>query len=113
MLSPHSSEVYKCNICTKSFTLPEINRHWKCPDCSNPMSIKVTIGSYDYNCNRLKPSQLKVDFLVTLDRKDIYQILSIMPSGSFYSIALKGYGVKNFSQDDFLLVIDGAWVENY
>jgi DNA-directed RNA polymerase subunit RPC12/RpoP len=106
---PHVSEIYWCNECTRTFHLVDVNKTWTCPTCRMPIQIKVVINDYEHRGLRLKPNQLQIDQLVTLDRVNTNVILAIEKDGVDYHIALKNYRRKTFSKDNFLLTIDGKW----
>lgn len=106
---PHVTEAYKCSNCNLVFRIGDVNRTWTCPTCTLPIGIKVVIGDFEHLGFRLKPSQLRVDKLVTLDRVNTHLILSIERKEGDYLIALQNYRRKTFNEDDYLLVIEGSW----
>jgi DNA-directed RNA polymerase subunit RPC12/RpoP len=111
MIIPHVSEIYRCNDCLETFKLNEITNEWICPKCGIPLSIKIEIGDHIYSCNRLQPTDLKINNLITIDKKEINLILDISANTDSYRLALKNYGVYYCHKNDFLLVINGAWIE--
>lgn len=110
MLAPHVNELYRCVHCEKHFQRSAINLNWKCPDCGNPICIKVEIDGYTHTCHWLKPSELEVGYIITMDRLNIHEVLNVKQQEASYRIALKQFGVKEFNANDFILTINGAWV---
>lgn len=111
ILSPHGTEEYKCIPCGKHFQSKEnINQTtWKCEECNTPIRFKVCFKDWDHAGYRLTPSEIRVDELITLDRKYIHRVLDVKFHNGKYRIALEGNGVKYFDSDFFLLLIDGSW----
>lgn len=106
---PHVTEAYRCNSCSSTFHLVDVNKTWTCPTCGLPIEIKVVVNDFEHRGFRLRPSQLGVDQLITLDRKTTHLILAIEKEENDYLISLGNYRRKSFKNDDFLLVINGSW----
>ncbi len=112
MIPPiHVDEIYRCDICDIIFDITQVTANWKCPHCTNPLSIKVEIGDYLKNCHRLKPEELKKGDLTTFNKINSHRILNITLIEDKYRVELGQHGVEYYNKNDFLLVSDGAWHE--
>jgi DNA-directed RNA polymerase subunit RPC12/RpoP len=112
MNTPHAHERYRCNDCRNNFHLLDVNKTWKCPECSKPVNIRVEIDNYFHNAHRLNPEELEIGTIMTMDRENIHEILNVTPlENNRFRLALGNYGVRTFRKDDWIFVIDGSWTD--
>jgi DNA-directed RNA polymerase subunit RPC12/RpoP len=109
--SVHVKESYRCDDCRTIFHLTEVRKDWKCADCNIPISIKREIDHFVHSCHRFLPGEIEPDMSVSFDGNFIRTVIAVKVQGDQYTIALKEYGVKVFNNKDYVLVVDGAWIE--
>lgn len=107
------TEKYHCSQCGNFFTYVQVYQTWNCPNCTDPISIKVMIEDFLHSCHRVKPNELGKDDLVTLENKHIHSVINIQQNGDTYRVALEKYGVISLKANDFITKINGSWVLNY
>ena len=112
MVTVYGGEVYKCNRCKIFLEHLEVFKTWKCPNCLQPVNIKVEVGGNWHTCLRLQPHEMKIGQLLTFERLHVHQILAIITDYDNYILALKEYGRQSVRNDDFFLIIDGAWIDS-
>lgn len=105
----YSGEIYKCLWCKKEYTYWDIFKTWKCPTCERPLNIRITVEGNPQSCQRLKPNELRIGDLVTLDTRHTHELLNVQKEGDNYILALKGYRRHPVHKDDFIIIIDAAW----
>ena len=107
-----ATEKYYCINCEKYFDFSDVHSNWKCPECEKLVNIKVSIGNYFHNCQRVNPNELKIDEFVTMENEHIHQIINIVKQGENYRVALKNYTAIPLSSEDIITRINGSWSED-
>lgn len=102
-------EEYYCLHCDKTLSPPPFIKNGNCPYCTNKIHIKLLIDNYDHSCLRVKPIELEIGEMISLDLRHIYEILSIEEQKDAFRIALKRYRAINIDKDSILTKVDGSW----
>lgn len=107
---PHASEIYRCPYCNKQWDLSALHNAWVCPDCRKNISIRITVATNSYECQRVRPEELNVHDIIflTTHSEVSYEILNITKEKNGYNLALKGYRTLLISPDSIIIRIIGT-----
>lgn len=110
-------EGYKCVFCDKMYELDELNENsgssWKCPVCGKYIRIAAPQLCSGHIKIRKKAKELREFESINLaGANEFYTVLGIteLVDGKL-RIGLKNYGSIKVEKDEFVDVIDGAYVE--
>lgn len=106
---PHESEIYRCPHCNKPWKFSALHGAWVCPDCGKNISIRITVATHRYECQRVRPEELNPKNIIFISLSDSYEILNITKEKNGYNLALKGYGTHRIGLNDFVTRIIGFW----
>jgi hypothetical protein len=111
ILSPITplSEEYFCTECNRFFSYLDVFSDWECPIHKDKIQIKVTINNESYCAVRVRPHELRIGELVTLENQHFHEVLDIKSYQNYQRVALKGYTAINIDADSIITKIIGGW----
>ncbi|MCG9544796.1 hypothetical protein L1D37_13575 [Vibrio sp. Isolate33] len=107
------NEKYQCNGCDKTFTLDQVHKKWRCPECQKVIDIYAVNGKTKVVINRIEPTALKAKAYIYLTKYvhlGPYEVKSVetLQNGKVKAMII-GNGPVEFTHVQYVNRHEGGW----
>lgn len=98
-----------CFNCKKQFTYSEVCRSWLCPDCKEPISLKIETSNGALHCKNFPIAKISPTDKIFIAPDFISEIIKNEERDDSFYLAIKEYGAKLHSKSSVITKVIGDW----